>query len=85
MRGGACHAETAKRGRFCPQCAAPLAPDRDDTENHRHRAQAAVVIQGGRIASATIAQCLTRYSCDVIDKIIPQVAVRQSPDIDYVT
>ena len=47
--------------------------------------QAAVVIQGGRIASATIAQCLTRYSCDVIDKIIPQVAVRQSPDIDYVS
>jgi uncharacterized protein with FMN-binding domain len=44
-----------------------------------------VVIQGGRIASATIAQCLTRYSCDVIDKIIPQVAVRQSPDIDYVS
>jgi uncharacterized protein with FMN-binding domain len=47
--------------------------------------QAAVVIQGGRIASATIAQCLTRYSCDVIDKLIPEVAARQSPDIDYVS
>jgi uncharacterized protein with FMN-binding domain len=47
--------------------------------------QAAVVIQSGRIASATIAQCLTRYSCDVIDKLIPQVAARQSPDIDYVS
>lgn len=44
-----------------------------------------MVIQGGRIASATIAQCLTRYSCDVIDKLIPEVAARQSPDIDYVS
>ncbi|MEP6715508.1 MAG: FMN-binding protein [Terriglobia bacterium] len=47
--------------------------------------QAAVVIEGGRIASATIAQCLTRYSCDVIDPLPPQVAKRQSPEIDYVS
>ena len=47
--------------------------------------QAAVVIEGGRIASATIAQCLTRYSCDVIDKLPPQVALRQSPDVDTVS
>ena len=31
--------------------------------------QAAVVIQDGRIASATIAQCFTRYSCSVIAKL----------------
>ena len=47
--------------------------------------QAAVVIENGRIASATIAQCRTRYSCDVIDKLPPQVAQRQSPDVDYVS
>jgi uncharacterized protein with FMN-binding domain len=47
--------------------------------------QAAVVIEGGRIASATIAQCLTRYSCSVIEKLPPQVAVRQSPEVDYVS
>jgi uncharacterized protein with FMN-binding domain len=47
--------------------------------------EAAVVIEGGRIASATISQCRTRYSCDVIDKLIPQVAQRQSPDVDYVS
>ena len=46
--------------------------------------EASVVIEGGRIASAKIAQCLTRYSCDVIDKLPPQVAVRQSPDVDTV-
>jgi uncharacterized protein with FMN-binding domain len=47
--------------------------------------QAAVVIEGGRIASATIAQCWTRYSCSVIGRLPPQVAQRQSPDVDYVS
>jgi|SRR5579872_227375 len=47
--------------------------------------QAQVVIEGGRIASATIAQCLTRYSCSVIGKLPPQVAERQSPETDYVS
>jgi len=47
--------------------------------------QAAVVIQDGRIAAATIAQCLTRYSCSVIAKLPPQVAERQSPETDYVS
>jgi uncharacterized protein with FMN-binding domain len=73
-----------------PPAAPPKPVWKDGTYNgwgtSRHGdIQAAVVIQGGRIASATIAQCLTRYSCDVIDKLIPQVAVRQSPDIDYVS
>jgi uncharacterized protein with FMN-binding domain len=54
--------------------------------NSRHGSiQAAVVIEGGRIASATIAQCLTRYSCSVIDRLPPQVAQRQSPEVDYVS
>ncbi len=47
--------------------------------------QAAVVIDGGRIASATISQCRTRYSCSVIDRLPPQVALRQSPEVDYVS
>jgi uncharacterized protein with FMN-binding domain len=47
--------------------------------------EAQVVIEGGRIASATIAQCLTRYSCSVIAKLPPQVAERQSPEVDYVS
>jgi uncharacterized protein with FMN-binding domain len=77
-----------------PPPPAPAAPPKpvwkDGTYNgwgtSRHGdIQAAVVIQGGRIASATIAQCLTRYSCDMIDKLIPEVAARQSPDIDYVS
>jgi len=47
--------------------------------------QASVQIENGRIVSAVIAQCLTRYSCDVIDKLPPQVVKRQSADVDYVT
>lgn len=47
--------------------------------------QAQVVIEGGRIASATIAQCLTRYSCSWIGPLPPQVAKRQSPEVDYVS
>ena len=47
--------------------------------------QASVVIEGGRIKSATIAQCNTRYSCDIIDELLPQVAKKQSPNVDNVS
>jgi uncharacterized protein with FMN-binding domain len=47
--------------------------------------EATVVIEAGRILSANISQCRTRYSCSVIDKLIPQVALRQSPEVDYVS
>jgi uncharacterized protein with FMN-binding domain len=47
--------------------------------------QSSVVIEGGRIVSATIAQCQTRYSCSVIDALPPQVIKRQSPDVDSVS
>jgi uncharacterized protein with FMN-binding domain len=47
--------------------------------------QAQVVIEGGRIQVATIAQCLTRYSCNVIGRLPPEVAQRQSAEVDYVS
>jgi uncharacterized protein with FMN-binding domain len=47
--------------------------------------QAAVVIEDGRIVSAYIAQCLTRYSCSWIAHLPPQVVSRQSPECDYVS
>jgi uncharacterized protein with FMN-binding domain len=58
--------------------------------------QAAVVIEGGRIASAAIAQCLTRYSCTWISPRTPgtglpefdlpgQVVIRQSAKVDFVS
>jgi uncharacterized protein with FMN-binding domain len=47
--------------------------------------QATVVIAGGRIASAVISECWTRYPCSWIVKLPPQVAERQSPEVDYVS
>jgi len=46
---------------------------------------ATVEIKDGRIVSAIISSCRTVYSCDVIDKVIPQVVMRQSADIDSVS
>ena len=47
--------------------------------------QAEVVVAGGKITSASIARCLTRYSCSWIAHLPPQVVVRQSEDVDYVS
>lgn len=46
---------------------------------------ATVMVKDGRIHSAVVSQCMTRYSCDVIDELPPQVAQRQSADVDYVS
>ncbi len=47
--------------------------------------QALVVIEDGRITSATIAQCLTRYSCSWIAHLPGQVIARQGPEVDVVS
>ncbi|HWB98841.1 MAG TPA: FMN-binding protein [Bryobacteraceae bacterium] len=47
--------------------------------------EAQVVIEGGRITSASLSQCLTRYSCDVIGRLPPEVIQRQSAEVDYVS
>ena len=47
--------------------------------------EAMVEIKDGRIASAVISQCLTRYSCSWIAALPAQVVARQSADVDYVS
>lgn len=47
--------------------------------------QATVVVAAGRIQSATISQCWTRYPCSWISPLPPQVVQRQSAEVDYVT
>jgi len=47
--------------------------------------EATVVIEQGRIVAASISRCLTRYSCSWIAHLQPQVATRQSPDVDNVS
>jgi uncharacterized protein with FMN-binding domain len=47
--------------------------------------QAQITIEGGKITVARISQCLTRYSCDVIGRLPPEVLQRQSAEVDWVT
>jgi len=46
--------------------------------------QATVVIEGGRIISAEITNCQTRYSCDVIENLPAKVITRQKAKFDTV-
>lgn len=47
--------------------------------------EATVVIEHGRITSAQISQCWTRYSCSVVAHLPGQVVTRQSAEVDYVS
>jgi uncharacterized protein with FMN-binding domain len=47
--------------------------------------QAAVEIKDGKIAGASISQCLTRYSCSWVSALPPEVVQRQSAEVDYVS
>jgi uncharacterized protein with FMN-binding domain len=46
--------------------------------------QATVVIAGGRIISAAITDCQTRYACDVIENLPSKVVTRQKAKFDTV-
>jgi uncharacterized protein with FMN-binding domain len=47
--------------------------------------QASVVIESGRIVAAKVVQCLTRYSCNWIEPLYPQVVQRQNAEVDYIS
>ena len=47
--------------------------------------EARVEVRDGRIVSASISQCYTRYSCSWIAALPPQVVARQSANVDYVS
>ena len=47
--------------------------------------EATVVIAAGRITSAQISQCWTRYPCSLVAHLQGQVVTRQSPEVDYVS
>ncbi len=47
--------------------------------------EATVEIKAGRIVSAEITQCRTRYSCSRIASLPPQVLAKQSAEVDYVS
>lgn len=47
--------------------------------------QASVVVKGGRIVSADIAQCRTRYSCNWVEYLPDQIVSRQRALVDAVS
>lgn len=47
--------------------------------------EATVVIERGKITSAYISQCWTRYSCSWVAHLQGQVVARQSAEVDYVS
>jgi uncharacterized protein with FMN-binding domain len=47
--------------------------------------EATVVITSGKIVSAVISQCWTRYSCSWVAHLPGQVVTRQSAEVDYVS
>ena len=58
MRCTACHAEIAKPGRFCPECATPLAPGGDATETiamrHKPPSSSSASSEDGRFPPGTL-------------------------------
>jgi uncharacterized protein with FMN-binding domain len=47
--------------------------------------QATIQIENGRIVTSSISQCLTRYPCDWIRPLPPQVIQRQSAEVDFIS
>jgi uncharacterized protein with FMN-binding domain len=47
--------------------------------------EAQVIIVNGRITSATIKSCWTRWPCSWIEALPGQVVARQSPETDFVS
>ncbi len=47
--------------------------------------EATVVIKDGKIASAAVSRCGTRYPCSDVNPLIKQVLSRQSAPVDYVS
>jgi uncharacterized protein with FMN-binding domain len=83
-------AQTAAQAAYKAIIDAALPPWKDGTYEGwgtcRHGDLAVkVVIEGGKISSAFVSQCLTRYSCDIIDKLPPQVVQKQSPEVSYIS
>lgn len=56
------------------------------TGTSRHGSiQATVIVQGGKIVSADITQCGTRYPCSEVSSLPKQVVAQQSAPVDFVS
>jgi uncharacterized protein with FMN-binding domain len=54
--------------------------------NSRHGGmQVQVVIQQGKITSANVISCFTRYTCSYVDQLVSEVLSKQSAPTNYVS
>jgi uncharacterized protein with FMN-binding domain len=92
---GAPVATTASAPAAVPTVAvAPTTPPAPRYKDGTHRGwgtsrhgdiEAQVTIVNGRITSATISQCMTRWPCSWVEALPGQVVARQSAETDYVS
>jgi len=82
-----------------PTKTAPPSPTRTPTPASRYRdgtftgsgtsrhgdIEATVVIQAGRIVSARVTNCQTRYPCEYVNPLVSEVLSKQSPPTDHVS
>jgi len=47
--------------------------------------QATVVVKGGKIVSADVTRCLTRYPCRLVEPLVQQVVEQQNVQVDLVS
>lgn len=54
--------------------------------NSRHGGiQVSIVVKGGKITSASVTGCGTRYPCSKVNPLVGEVVSRQGPPVDYVS
>lgn len=88
--GSTVQAQPTARATATPTTAAASVSYKDGSYvgvgNSRHGSiQATVVIQGGKIVSAEITQCGTRYPCSKVSNLPAQVIARQSAQVNHVS
>jgi uncharacterized protein with FMN-binding domain len=47
--------------------------------------EATVVVQGGKIVSASVSRCLTRYSCSYVSQLVSETVSRQAVPVSHIS
>ena len=47
--------------------------------------QATVIVKGGKIISANVTRCSTRYPCDLVNPLADQVVAQQIDQVDLIS
>ena len=47
--------------------------------------EATVIVSGGKIVSANVSRCLTRYSCSYVQPLVSETVTRQTVPVDHIS